>query len=397
MTIKVARGTRGRIREVPGFIVIQVQQSSNPEAAAVALASARQEIADLDGGFRSAPGLGPGDRNSPKFVSKVFTAGAGPFVTIDGGHTPDALLRTIPEIVVRHLTDQGVTEGLVASPSTQGPLFDRNGPILDRLPRAVVLRLYSVPPQRRTQNGRLPAQWLAEATRWVGSDHAEVVAQVQSLQIPVPSHEAHSFVEQCHEARMGAKLVAGDLDGRIRVIATHYFGVPNIAIAAGGPAATDEELLGWFQDLKDLARRVVESVGYAFIAFDPRFDPIGTAFHYAETVSANDVDARWIAYLCDQLVLDAYPFQILGPGHMERLGGVPEGAKATSEGRFELTIGHPRDWLLEPSAYEVYPDPWPGLGLRRKDKRIQEEGRQVLSKCILDGREVLRTFMALPV
>ena len=388
---------RGRISESPGFIVIQVQQSSNPEAAASALASARQEIAELDGGFKSVPGLGPGDRNSPKFVSEVFTAGSGPFVTIDGGHTPDSLLRSIPEIVVRHLTDLGVTDGIVTSPSTQGPLLDHNGPVLDRLPRAVVLRLYSVPPHRRTQTGRLPAQWLGEATRWVSSGDAEVVAQVQSLQFPVPSHEANSFLEQCHAARMGAKLVAGELNGHIRVIATHYFGVPNIAIAAGGPAAGDEDLLGLFHDLKDVARRVVASAGYAFIALDPVFAPLGSAFHYAETVRGNDVDARWIAYLCDQLVLDAYPFQILGPGHMERLGGVPEGAKASSEGRFELTIGHPRSWLLEPSAYEVQPDPWAGLGLRRKDKRIQEEGRQVLSKCILQGPEVLRTFMALPV
>ena len=107
MAIRVGRGVVGRIREGPGGIVLQVQGASDRDAASVALERARADIANLDGGWRSAHGLGRGDRNNPKYVSEVMPAGTGPFLLIDGGFTPGRLLRTIPRLIADRLREAG--------------------------------------------------------------------------------------------------------------------------------------------------------------------------------------------------------------------------------------------------------------------------------------------------
>lgn len=140
MTVKVARGLLSRIRENPGDIVIQVQRPSDVEAATVALERAREDIWNLDGGWESASGLTPKDRNNPKYVSGVARAGTGPFITIDGGYAPYGVLRTIPEVVGRRLEEAGVTEAVIDSPPKGGPLDQ-----LGQLPWAVVLRVYATP------------------------------------------------------------------------------------------------------------------------------------------------------------------------------------------------------------------------------------------------------------
>lgn len=73
--ILIGRGVATRIPEYPDNVLIQVQGAANEEAAFRALAVARLEIADLDGGWSSAPGLGPQDRNNPPHVSTVDERG----------------------------------------------------------------------------------------------------------------------------------------------------------------------------------------------------------------------------------------------------------------------------------------------------------------------------------
>jgi hypothetical protein len=101
MGIRIERGVSARIRENPGAILLQVSQASDIEAATEALRRARADIVDLNGGAGSAPGLGPGDRNNPKYVGEVVPARPGPCLFVDGGHTPARLLATIPKIALR--------------------------------------------------------------------------------------------------------------------------------------------------------------------------------------------------------------------------------------------------------------------------------------------------------
>ncbi len=109
MAVTIKRGVRTHISEDPGAIRIQAGDPSDRQLAAEALRGARVEISELDAGPASAYGLGPDDRNNPKWVSDVIELPSGPMLMIDGGFTPRALLRKIPEIVARRLEEAGVS------------------------------------------------------------------------------------------------------------------------------------------------------------------------------------------------------------------------------------------------------------------------------------------------
>lgn len=133
MAVTVARGTMSRIRANPGAILIRIENASDVAAVIDALGRARIDIANLDGGWRSAPGLERGDTNGPEYVGDVIPASTGPCLFIDGDYTPYRLLRTIPAIIASHLEAAGVTEARIVCPDVnEGPLLTafsrRSGP-----------------------------------------------------------------------------------------------------------------------------------------------------------------------------------------------------------------------------------------------------------------------------
>ena len=272
MAVRVAGDVRRKIRKYPGAIVIQVQRCSDAEAAAAALTQAAAEIAALDGGWESAPGLEPGETVGPKFVSNVAKLPTGPFLWLDGGHTPDDLLATIPDIVARHLADAGVGTATIAFPETRAPLYDENGLAVGRPRRAAVLCLYPPPVWRPgSVRGRAPASWIEEAAAWVQGDLGPddpMWAMVVSLALPITAGDGVALLQQARRAGSGC-LVAGDLEARARVAQGMFIGVDRIGLGAGGPVTTDEELLADFERLRAIARRLAPTMAYAFVAIMP--------------------------------------------------------------------------------------------------------------------------------
>jgi len=203
----------------PGQILVRVERVADQSAATLALGRARADIANLDGGWQSAPGLSPEDRNNPKFVSGVMTTPSGPFIWIDGGETPAELLATIPELIAQRLAEAGITDALLTSPTGGGPLLDR-GPVLEQTYRAVVLRAYPPVPRRKRERGVLPGTWLEEAATWLRQgdpgDRREAMCQVSSVQFSVDLDKVLEFLESCKTQRTSATMVAGNLDRRIR-------------------------------------------------------------------------------------------------------------------------------------------------------------------------------------
>ena len=379
MAIKVARGVLTRIREDPGHIVLQVQGASDPEAAAVALGRARHDVWRLDAGPESAPGLGRRDRNNPSYVAEVMPAATGPFITIDGGHVPYRLLRTIPDIVARHLAEAGVEEAVVAAPAEGGPLDEPH-----KIPRAAVLRLFPPPPHDRSAGVEIPAPWLDEAVAWVGEgvdDDGELWAAVEGMQFPLAASGASAFLAECRAARTWvSKLVSGDLSARIRSVTGCFprLGESNLGLAAGGPAATDDDLLTIAERLEEVARRLAGELAYAFVNVEPNFGIAHLYHHFTEWYREGGETPERLESICDELVFDAFPYQVLGPGHLERLGGPPPGAVALAEGRMEVAIGEPSSWL-------------PGSPDRGE---VQASGRELLTPCLLRSPEAGPLVMA---
>ncbi len=381
MPVSVARGVLSRIREDPGGIVLQVRGASDPAAAELGLGRAGAEIWELDGGPRSAPGLGPGDRNNPKYVSEVYRTREGPFLMIDGGYTPAGLLRTIPDIIARHLAEAGVGEARIVSPPEGGPLD-----VLGKLPRAVVLRLFAQPSASLRRPPAVPASWLEEAEAWVSEgldSDDELWAAVVSVQFPLGLSDVRPFLDGCAETRAGlATLVAGDLKAHIRGANCCFYGLPTLALAGGGPAATDAELLGTMDALIEVARRLAPEVAYAFVSISLTFGGFRAIYPGSEWYRSGGEAPEMVEVLCDEVVLEAFPYQVLGPGHLERLGGAPQGARPLAGGKVELPLFEPEAWLLDESSHEKQ------LSQRRRDKRVQGAAREVLSPCLFRDREI---------
>jgi hypothetical protein len=67
-------------------------------------------------------------------------------------------------------------------------------------------------------------------------------------------------------------------------------------------------------------------------------------------------------------VPEAMWYQILSPGHLDRLGGAPPGAVPLRDGRVELTVGEPEQWL------PGHPDA----------AAIRRHARDLLAGCLVD-------------
>lgn len=101
------------------------------------------------------------------------------------------------------------------------------------------------------------------------------------------------------------------------------------------------------------------------MSFDINFD-------YALEVRerrAGEIEFTSFTRVCDEIVLDGYWHQLLGPGHLARLGGPPEGSVPIGNGWASLTVGEPEVWA--------------GGGAQRDHLRAQ--ARALLAPCLLGG------------
>jgi hypothetical protein len=366
MAIRVAAGTADLICDYADGFVVEVTGASDVDAATRALARARPDIealspaafADPDGPVVSQPVLGP----------------EGPLVRVARLEVSDDLLSSIPDLVANRLEEEGVADAVVRAPEPGGRL-DR----LDTCPNAVVLRLFPPP---TGEGGSLPAGWIDIAGEWVLGDlkpHDVVRLRLLAVEFDVQVADAPAVLHQASTAQAWCDIVNGDVDERVRTASITFGKAPHVALAAGGPACDSQALLARFDLLCEVAREYAGDVAFACIDIEATFDGIGlglpnTGWRDQGGASPNLVAGR----LCDELVPDAYPYQILGPGHLARLA--PEGydpadppvGEPIGDGKVELLIGEPVDWLPIYDAREP----------------VLEEGWEVLAPLLADDRQV---------
>jgi hypothetical protein len=73
----------------------------------------------------------------------------------------------------------------------------------------------------------------------------------------------------------------------------------------------------------------------------------------------------------DVQLIDAFWYQVLGPGHLARTGPLP-GAHSLGDDRAELMLGDLAEWLQAPRAAQ-----------------LREAGRAMLASCFLSVPQVL--------
>jgi len=95
----------------------------------------------------------------------------------------------------------------------------------------------------------------------------------------------------------------------------------------------------------------------------------------AEPGTAQGSQRSWYSVndVCDAVCVEAFPYQVLSPGHLARLGATPAGARPLAAGRVELALGDPYAWL-------------PGSPLR---EGAVASAREVLAPCLGDVEPIL--------
>ena len=188
--------------------------------------------------------------------------------------------------------------------------------------------------------------------------------------------------------------MAGEPGSRIRAAVAFGGGLqlaPSVALAEAGAGLTPTSLRGVFDTLVETGLTVAHTASYTYCTFDPDLgsaaNSIGGSFEWQGQRSPE---------LYDMYVPDAFPYQVLGPGHLRRLGGRPAGSRTLDDSHVEVSIAEPSEWLLDPRAARVEPTPYVGLSAWRRNPGVQQAARDVLQACLvpLDTGECQQTWYA---
>lgn len=365
MGIRVAPGAAETICLSAGDFVVQVTGASDQDAASAALTRVRADLLEHATVTNGADGPA---------LSNVVLGPAGPLLRARfAGELDDDALRTIPDLIVRRLEEAGVAGAVVEVPELGGPLD-----ALDACPNAVVLRLF---PQPAGAAGVLPPGWIDIACEWVLGDltpNDTVPMRLLAIEYDVKVADAPAVLHQASLAGAWCDIVNGNLDERVRTASITFGRTPHLALAAGGPACDSQALLARFDLLCDVARDLAAEVTYACVDLETTFEGIGLGLDGAGWRAEGGASPNLVAgELVDVLVPDAFPFQILGKGHVARLDADDEGSaaalgEAVADDRLAVYVGDPTDWL-------------PIYGVRGQ---VQAEGFELLAPLLATEEEV---------
>ncbi|HVL99535.1 MAG TPA: hypothetical protein VM324_09625, partial [Egibacteraceae bacterium] len=126
---------------------------------------------------------------------------------------------------------------------------------------------------------------------------------------------------------------------------------------------------------------------------EPTFAAFGGSSHGTDWAWSDAQGMRsgpWSDRLLDEVVLDAFWWQLLGPGHLRRLGGPPPGARPLAAGRVELAVGDPADWLFA----QPPEGPWHNFAKWRRDPWVYARARDLLQPCLLTSNQAARLDQA---
>jgi hypothetical protein len=390
VAVRLARGTLTRICDHGERFVVQI---INPLPLGAAIAGMRLARSDLlrlaapGGPAARAPASAEPDeedggdqpgRPGPS-ISQVVATPTGPLVLVEGLDAPYEVLRTIPAMVMARLDESGVIDGLLASPEPGGAL-DR----LDATPNAVVLRLFPTP---AGADGVVPARWLDVASEWVLGDLPdEEIVRVRILGVESEVSVAHAsaVLHECRITRAWCDIVSGSLTDRLRTASLTFGRVPHVALGAGGPGTDRNGIVLRFGVLQEVARELAPEVAYACIDMEATFEGLALGLNPDGWRRQGGAPPNLVAgELVDELVPDAFPYQILGLRHTAKLEGLG-GLVPLRDGKMELTLGEPADWL--PSAPVRFEAQATGWDLLRPCLATDDEIYQLLRSRPRPGR-----------
>ena len=327
MAIRVAPGAADLPADLAGRFLVLLRDPADPELALAGLDAARADLLAL----------------GPAMVSRAVLSPDGPLLRVSSLDADEDALQSVAEVLVAALGRAGVHDATLELLEPIGALD-----LLDRTQSAAVLRLF---PHPAGADGVIPPQWLEVATEWVLGDatgHETVGIRLLGATFEVATRDAAATLHDAVGARAWCDLVHGRLDRRIRTASLTFGRAPHLALAAGGPDCNASALLARFELLQEVAREV-RGVAYACVDLEETFGDVGTGVPGSGWPARGGADPNAVVgQVADVVVPDAFPVQVLGPGHLLRFrerGREEIDGEPLDDGRVEVTLGEPTDWL----------------------------------------------------
>ncbi len=356
MTVRIDGAVPAAIRRRPGGIVLLVDAAGATDGARAGLAAAHRDLVLI-----------------AKYVSGVLPTPAGAAIFIDGGQSDPQALRRIPQIVVEHLEAAGVTDGVLTIPKPSSHAS------LDTVPRAVVLWAYGQRRTRQTRTPPIPTRWLELAERWIQqrrSSQGRTLALFYGAEFELGDAGIGDFLMACRRGRVDAcQIIHEAPGGRVTGINAQLLGGA-LALGSAEPTANDGELLGTFEALRQTARLLAPEAAHAYIDLGGPLLRMMSAYAATDWSNSGGELPESVAGLCDELLFDAFPVQILGPGHLARLGEIADATPLDDAGKKVELLYEPSAWL-------------PGADI----DAVRAQARDALSACLL-GRSESSTIFA---
>ncbi|NYF57133.1 hypothetical protein [Micromonospora purpureochromogenes] len=328
-----------------------------------AVAALRQALLRLTG-------TGPdGQPEGVAFLPPPVPLPGAQLLLVDFGALPDEQVLAVPRLLAEQLRDGGVRDAVVslAVPGRRTDRLQEFGMAARAyLAGPVGAPFGPAPPRPPLPLLDIAVDWL-HATR---SPAADVAAVVLGLEKPVPARSLRPVAEAVLTTPAGATVtvVASDFATELvaaSVGAAYRNGLPAATLTVAPGQGDRAEVTRRMRQLRDLIRAHAELLVWAGVDAEP--DTRLVLRHDWVPRADRGRSQTDVAALADVLVPDAMWHQLLSPGHLERVGGLPEGAVGLPGGRAELTIGEPEQWL------PGHPD----------GAAVREHGRRILAPCLV--------------
>lgn len=367
---------------------LQVRGAADYQAAVRALETSLTEIRALRPGLAEAPpGVDPEDAGVQR-PDPILPATTGPVTGMEADALPPEMRVEIAQIVAEHLHRAGVTEATVGLPTDPSPV--------ELAGRSVTLGAF-LPPGLTPREGQpvLPAGWCGLATDWVTArlEQTQMLAGAigSGSQVDSPvsaAGVAELFRATNHHDIHRVRVAAGDPDAGLRAAAIGPF-ESEMALTTGRVGIGDDELVAAIDELAGMARRLAQEAAYAFVTTEWGLSLTGAGFDWARQSRLDKLHFTWT---CDEACWDALPVQILGPGHVARLGGPPPGAVDLGGGKVEVRPDKPADWLIDIQRITQRLHRGEPFDAYRANPQVVADARRQLAACLFTN-DTMRSLL----
>jgi hypothetical protein len=311
-----------------------------------------------------------GKRLTAYHVCRPVPVPGGQLMLVDLEKAPQRVLRAAPDWLVEELTAAGITDATVDLPPTMGERY------CDVWAFAPAARAFLVPPVAWPPRDRAPLDLLdAVLARLRDQPGPDVppFAQALSAEIPVTWETAPEVgAGVLRSGQTTSVTVVTDFASSVAgtVVSNGFHGAsPRASVTAAGAGRPPGEVAERMRGQRELIRRYPHPLGWAGVTAeaDAEWTMLVDWVERPQDRACRHEHRQLPELASDVLVPDAMWYQVLSPGHLERLGGPPQGAVPLRDGAYELTVGEPEQWL------PGHPDRYP----------VRDRCRELLASCLV--------------